>query len=103
MDVLYNIIEKNRELKDKIKMIGIGAGNNDAEVEIYRQTYKVPFPLFADDDFSAHKLLGQIKTPYFIGVKINDDGSHEVFYSKLGAFKKAEKFLRSMIKLSGLK
>ena len=103
MDELYEIIEKNQDLRGKIKVIGIGAGNNEAEVKIYKDTFKVPFPLFTDDDFAIHKALGQVKTPYFIGVKIDDNGNHKVFYSKLGAFKKAEEFLKSMMKLSGLK
>ena len=103
MDDLYEKIEKDQKLKKKIKLIGIGAGNNEAEVKVYRDTYKVAFPLFTDDDFAIHKALGQVKTPYFIGVRINDDGSHTVFYSKLGAFKKPDEFLQSMIKLSGMK
>jgi hypothetical protein len=103
VDDLYEKIEKDQNLKNKLKVIGIGAGNNAAEVKVYRDTFKVPFPLFTDDDFAIHKALGQVKTPYFIGVRINDDGSHKVFYSKLGAFKKSDAFLKSMIKLSGLK
>jgi peroxiredoxin len=103
VDELFEKIEKDPSLKTKVKLIGIGAGNNEAEVKVYKDTYKVPFPLFTDDDFAIHKALGQVKTPYFIGVKIDQDGSHEVFYSQLGAFKKADDFLKSMVKLSGLK
>ncbi len=103
VDDVYERIEKDANLKKRIKMIGIGVGNTAKEVGIYRQTFKVPFPLFTDDDFAIHKALGEVRTPYFIGVKINKDGSHKVFHSKLGAFKKADKFLQSMIELSGLK
>lgn len=103
MDAVFEKIEKEKALKNKIKIIGIGVGNNANEVNIYRQNYRVPFPLFTDEDFVIHKAVGEVRTPYFIGVKINDDGSHKVFYSKLGAFKKADKFLQEMISLSGLK
>jgi len=100
---LYSIIEGNPDLKDKIKLIGIGAGNSSFEVEVYKKKYNVPFPLFPDDDFSIHKGIGEVRTPYFLGVKINDDGTHRIFYSQLGKFKGAEPFLELMLQVSGLK
>ena len=100
---LYRMIEENLNLKDKVKLIGIGAGNSPYEVEIFRKTYDISFPLFADGDFSIHKVMGEVRTPYFIGVKINDDGTHQVFYTKLGGVKKADQFLKMMLRLSGLK
>jgi peroxiredoxin len=99
---LYNKIESNPELKDRIKIIGIGAGNSSFEVEVFRKKYDIRFPLFPDEDFSIHKCFGEVRTPFFIGVKINEDGAHKVFYSKLGGIESAEGFLKSMIKLSGL-
>ena len=100
---LYSIIEGNPDLKDKIKLIGIGAGNSSFEVEVYKKKYNVPFPLFPDEDFSIHKCIGEVRTPYFLGVKINDDGTHRIFYSQLGKFKGAEPFLELMLQVSGLK
>ena len=100
---LYSIIESNPDLKDKIKLIGIGAGNSSFEVEVYKKKYNVPFPLFPDEDFSIHKCIGEVRTPYFLGVKINDDGTHRIFYSQLGKFKGAEPFLELMLQVSGLK
>ena len=100
---LYSIIEGNTDLKDKIKLIGIGAGNSSFEVEVYKKKYNVPFPLFPDEDFSIHKCIGEVRTPYFLGVKINDDGTHRIFYSQLGKFKGAEPFLELMLQVSGLK
>jgi peroxiredoxin len=99
---LYNAIQKRKDLKGKMKVIGIGAGNTPFEVDFFRKKYEVPFPMFSDEDLSVHKALGEVRTPYFIGVKINKDGSHEVFYSKLGGFKDSKKFLKLMEQLSGL-
>ncbi|MBW2631918.1 MAG: redoxin domain-containing protein [Deltaproteobacteria bacterium] len=100
---LYRMIEENPDLKEKVKLIGIGAGNSSYEVEIFRKIYDIPFPLFADGDFSIHTVMGEVRTPYIIGVKINDGGTHQVFYSKLGGVKKADQFLKMMLRLSGLK
>jgi hypothetical protein len=99
---LFQSIQKRSDLKDKIKLIGIGAGNTPFEVEFFRKKYQVPFPLFPDQDLTIHKVLGEVRTPYFIGVRINDDGSNKVFYSKLGAFKNAREFMSTMVHLSGI-
>ena len=99
---LYAGIEQNPALKGKIKMIGIGAGNSLYEVETFKKRYNVPFPLLPDGDYVIHRQLGEVRTPYFIGVKINPDGSHQVIYSKLGAFDGVDQFLSTIIRLSGL-
>jgi len=100
---LYNLIEKNPDLKNKIKMIGIGAGNTSFEVETYKKTYQVPFPLFPDKDFAIHNACGEVRTPYFIVVKINDDGTHQIVHAQLGNYPGAEPFLEIILKASGLK
>jgi len=99
---LYNAIEKDRQLRGKIKVIGIGAGNSRFEVKVFKERYDVSFPLFDDVDFIAHKAFGDVRTPYFFAIRINDDESHQVIYSKLGSIKDPEKFLNLIIRLSGL-
>jgi peroxiredoxin len=100
---LYHAIEGDHDLSGKIKLIGIGAGNSPFEVGVFREKYKVPFPLFPDEDFSIHKCFGETRTPYFIAIQIHEDGSHKVIYSKLGGLKGAERFLKQITQLSGLK
>ena len=102
MNDLYKAMEARKDLKGKIKLIGIGTGNSEFEVNFFRKKYEVPFPLFSDEDYAIHKAMGEVRTPYFIGIKLKSDGSSEVFYSKLGGFKNADKFLKRMVKLSGL-
>ncbi len=100
---LYQAIEGDHDLKGKIKLIGIGAGNSQFEVGVFREKYKVPFPLFPDEDFTIHKCFGETRTPYFIAIQINEDGSHKVIYSKLGGTQGAEQFLKLITQLSGLR
>ena len=99
---LYRTIQKRKDLKDKIKMIGIGTGNSPFEVGFFRKKYEVPFPLFPDENLSIHEILGELRTPYFIGVKINRDGSDKVFYSRLGQFNDPNSFLKRIVERSGL-
>lgn len=99
---LYNIIEKNNNLKNRIKLIGIGVGNSPYEISIFRKKYEIKFPLFPDADFSIHKTIGEVRTPYFIGVRIMKDGSHSIIYSKVGGIGDVDKFLSLILRLSGI-
>jgi peroxiredoxin len=98
---VHDLIEKDPSLKGAVKLIGIAAGNSAYERKVFRERYSIPFPLFEDPDFELHDILGGVRTPYFIGVRI-DDGVPRVFYSKLGGFDRADEFLKMMVGLSGL-
>jgi len=100
---LFRLIENNPDIKNKIKLIGIGAGNSSYEVEVFKKTYTVPFPLFPDKDFTIHKVCGEVRTPYFMVVKINEDGTHQIVHNQLGNYPGAEPFLDLVLKASGLK
>ncbi len=103
MDKLYYLIESDPNLRGKIKLIGIGAGNSVYEVDVFKKTFHTPFPLFPDNDFAIHKALGDIRSPYFIVIKINKDGTHEVVHSELDSFEEARAFLELIMTASGLK
>ncbi|MBW2673979.1 MAG: redoxin domain-containing protein [Deltaproteobacteria bacterium] len=102
LNELYRLIEGNPKLKGRIKLIGIGAGNSSYELKVFREKYQVPFPLTPDRDFQIHLSVGEVRTPYFIGARI-EKGAARVFYSKLGGFEDAGAFLKEIIWLSGLK
>lgn len=99
---LYKLIEGNPDLKNKIKMIGIGIGNSAFETDIFKKKYQVAFPLIPDGDFTVHKMMGEVRTPYFIVVKLRS-GKAEVIYSKLGALGDNNIFLSQIVKSAGLK
>lgn len=100
---LYALIAKNETTRNRVKLIGIGAGNTPLEVKTFKEKYKVPFPLFADADFSLHELFGDVRTPYFTVIKINRDGSHQVIYSEAGSIGDSQGFLRLVLKKAGTK
>lgn len=100
---LYHLINQEKDLKKDIKMIGIGAGNTPFEVDHYKKTYQVPFPLFHDKDYKIHKALGEVRTPFFILVRIYEDGTHKIVFKQLGEFPGAKAFLDVMLNFYGLR
>jgi len=99
---LYKKIEDTPSLKGKIKLIGIGAGNTPFEVDVFKKKYQLPFPLFPDPDFVVHKAVGEVRTPCFIGVRLNSDGTDQVFYQKVGGLEGVDHFLGLILKQSGI-
>ena len=102
MNRFFDLIENNPALKGKIKILGVGAGNSMFEVNTFKKKYKVPFPLVPDADFSIHKKIGEVRTPYFIVVKLNGSQKAEVVYSRLGAHENIEAFLADVVKLANV-
>jgi thiol-disulfide isomerase/thioredoxin len=99
---LHDAIEKDPRAKGNVKILGIGAGNSTYEVDVFRKKYSVPFPVVPDPDYAAHTLYGEVRTPYFIAVKINENGTHDIIYSKLGSFGDIPTFLDTLKKSAGL-
>lgn len=97
---LFRAIDGNPELNEKIKIIGIGAGNSLYEVNEFKNIYRISFPVFPDVNFSVHKSLGGVGTPFFIAVQLNAGGGHKVIYSKVGSFGDPKQFLDLLLKKS---
>jgi thiol-disulfide isomerase/thioredoxin len=100
---LYRQIENNPDLKDKIKVIAIGVGNNVLEAEVFKQTYHIPFPIFPDEDYEIHQAFGEVRTPFFIALKMNGDGYQEIVHTHLGGLTDARGFLDLMVEAYGIK
>jgi peroxiredoxin len=99
---LYRQIENDRDLKGKIKLIGIGQSNSTYELDLFKEKYAVPFPLIPDPKGEVSRLLAAPGTPTFIGVKV-DEGYPQQFYLKAGVFSDPAQFLADFAKAAGLK
>ncbi len=95
------LFEKAKKAKGKVKIIGIGVGNSDYEVDLFRKSYEIDFPLFPDGDFVVYKTIGAKRTPTFIGVK-NGGGKSEVVDFHVGGIEDADTFLKKTMDKAGM-
>lgn len=79
---LFRLIDEH-DFSGRIKILGIAPGNSDFEVGVFRDEYDIPFPLIPDPYYEWHKLMGEVGTPYFLLVRL-DNG--EILMNDLGAF-----------------
>ena len=67
---LYKYVLNDPLLRDRIKFIGIGAGNSLREVTGFRMEKNIPFPLLPDKDFNGYEAIGDPGgTPYMLIVR----------------------------------
>jgi len=81
---LYSSIERDPRLKGKVKMIGIAAGNNLNEVQIFKKAYHIPYPILSDAGFDAHTAAGSPRTPFSIWVRRDAQRNSIVVSTHLG-------------------
>ena len=94
---LYELAEKLPETGPQFKIIGLGANNSSFEVNHFRATFDIAFPLFSDKDMALYKLLKGAGTPGFIVAKRGVDGTFSIIHQQSGGFNGAEQFLREML------
>jgi thiol-disulfide isomerase/thioredoxin len=99
---LFALVDRRDDLNRKLKIIGIGVGNSNFEVDFYRRSYSVQFPLFADKDFEIYEKVGKVRTPCFFILKRDARGRFRVAFVHSGGFKTPEAFLKEIIRRSGL-
>ena len=103
--LVNELYEKMEELSKRgpvVKIIGLGASNSQFEVEHFKDTYNVPFPLFPDKDMSMYKALAGAGTPGFIGCRIKNGKKAAIVLRNSGGFYSSEVFLKELIEKSGL-
>ena len=81
---LFSSIEKDLKLKGKVKIIGVAAGNNLREAEIFKKHYGIPYPILSDPEFDVHAAVGSPRTPFTIWVRKDTQGRGVVVSTHLG-------------------
>jgi len=89
---LFKSIKEDEELSKNIKMIGIGLASKSKEIAVYRQKFKVEFPLFPDPQKKAKTKFKVKHVPLTIVV----DKSGKVLLSHPGVIKNLDAFLSKL-------
>ena len=85
MNRLYNLVAKS-DLKDKVKFLAVGEGDNESSLRRFKAGYKVPFPMVPDPDWAIGVDLFHISgTPTTVLV----DKSGKVLLMEVGVFDNA--------------
>lgn len=101
VNALFDAISARPEMKSRVKLMGIGAGNSAFEVNAFRNLYKIEFPLLPDANFTIHKLVGEVRTPYFFVLWKKPDG-RRVIYSRVGTLGDPKAFLDMIALKTGI-
>ena len=73
MNELYYKIQNEPDLKDKIKILAIAAGNQEWETEFFKKTFDVPYPVIPDSEYEITNKLGVFKTPFHLIIRKTGD------------------------------
>jgi peroxiredoxin len=98
---LYHSITEDPYLRNRIKLIGIGVSNTSYEVNQFRTSFEVLFPLFPDRSRDIARQLTVRQTPTFIGF-VWENGTLRQFLHAPGSIGKVDEFLARVVRLAGL-
>ena len=97
---VFNVVERDPEMKGKVKWMGVGVGNNEREVEFFRKEEGTPFPILPDLHFELYQAIGGpggIRTPLTLMIRKDEKGRGIVVDSHMG-FRGSKKEILDEIK-----
>jgi hypothetical protein len=89
MNALFSKVQADPQLKDKLKFIGAGQGDDAAKMKMWQAFHKVAFPVIPDPDNSFGKAMNF--TPYPVTVLLDKTG--KILFVHIGAFESADEVL----------
>jgi len=63
---LYQEIRKDAALARDVKIIGICCGNDKTQIDAFKKSFKVAFPLFPDENLAIARAVGVMETPTMV-------------------------------------
>ena len=89
---LYKVIQEDSSLSKDVKIIGVCIGNNKTQVDAFKKSFKVQFPIFPDEDLTIAGAVEVMETPTM--VLINNKG--KVMASHGGVIQDFDGFLKEI-------
>jgi hypothetical protein len=90
MNEIYKAVEEDPGLREHVKMVAVAAGGTPTEVDYFKKTYGLLFPLFADPEYEAHESMGEPRVPFLIFARKDRQGRWIVVNTKVGLMGIAE-------------
>ena len=96
MNQVYETVGKDPQLRGRVKFLGVGAGNNQTEVDSFRAEKKIPFPIIPDSKFLAYEAIGDpVATPFTLLVRRTNSG-WIVTGARIGLVKSPETWMKEI-------
>ncbi|WP_031480334.1 peroxiredoxin family protein [Maridesulfovibrio frigidus] len=92
---LFTALKKSKSA-DTIKLIGVGVGNSNFEINFFRKKFQVELPLFDDLDFKIHAETGAPGTPHFFLIKLDGKNKPQTALSFAGRMESPTQFLKTL-------
>jgi len=94
---LFAMIQSNPATRKRVKMIGIAVGNDDEEVQMFRDHFQVPYPIITDPEYRLHDAVGGGPTPFSIIVR-RDPGTRSALVADahLGVNEQVQELFQQM-------
>jgi len=78
---LYELIESNPDIRGRVKMMSIASGNQDKYIRLYKDHFKVPYPVIEDPEFDMYNAIGRTPTPLAVYVRIDHENNRGIVAS----------------------
>jgi hypothetical protein len=90
MNEIYKTVEGDPGLRGNVKMLSVAAGGTLTEVDYFKKTYGLLFPILADPEYKAHESVGEPRVPFLIFTRKDRQGRWVVVNTKVGLMGIAE-------------
>jgi len=95
MNKLFDLVQQDAALKDKVKFMGLAQGNDANSVKMWKMFQKIQFPQIADTKSAFGDALNF--HPYPVSVLLDKSG--KILMAHIGTFENADEVLKEIKKI----